>query len=106
MLHNNLNNISFLEKRCKRHLLSMMYTMVSRRHDLLEKRDRERTLRSDKSIPFGVDIVTSEIHVYGKSPYQRGNPLWRQLDSNTQYAKNKVELNILLTEDLLMNLKS
>ena len=62
----------------------MLYTMVTRRTHLLEIRNRERTLQSDKSIHFDVNIVASD----GKSPIVRRNRLWKQLDSDIQHAKN------------------
>ena len=65
ILHKNLN-LSYLEHRRKRHLPNIMYTLVSRRHDLLKTRNLERTLRSDRTILFDVDIIASEL--YGESP--------------------------------------
>ena len=102
MLHTHLN-LSYLEHRRKRHLLNMMYTLVSRRQDLLKTRNLERTLRSDRTILFDVDMVASEL--YGKSPYIRGNHLWKQLHSDIHHAKNKQEFNAMLTEDIIANLK-
>ena len=81
----------------------MMYTLVTQRQDLLKVRNLERNLRSDRTIQFEVDIVSSEL--YWKSPYIRGNLLWKQLHSNIQHAKNKNEFNVMLTEDIISHLK-
>ena len=62
MLHSQL---IFGNYRLKRHLLKMMYTLTTRRSDILVVRDRERVLLSDKYIHLEERRVSSEI--YGKS---------------------------------------
>ena len=51
MLHDQLG-LSYLENQRKQHLLKLMYTVMSRRPDLLIVRERERVLQSDKCIHF------------------------------------------------------
>ena len=65
--------------------------------------DRERVWRKDKCIHFEERRVSSEI--YGKSPFFRGNILWKQLDSTIQQAKYKVEFDRMLTNDIIHHLK-
>ena len=50
-----------------------------------------------------VIIIYSDIYV--KSPYIRGNTLWKQLPSNIQQAKTKSEFKSMLTDDVLENVK-
>ena len=49
------------------------------------------------------DKLHSDIYV--KSPYIRGNTLWKQLPSNIQQAKTKSEFKSMLTDDVLENVK-
>ena len=102
-LHHNLK-LSYLEERRKRHLLNMMYSLVAQRKDLIVVNNTERSLRSDRNIHFEEDLIKSEI--YGKSPYIRGNHLWKQLDYNIQRANSKIEFHTLLTDDVIVSLKS
>ena len=60
ILHCNLN-LSYLEIRCRRHLLKIMYDLIYRKPNLLEERNRERILRSDKCIHFVEERITFEI---------------------------------------------
>ena len=80
-----------------------MYTLMSRRPDLLIVRERKRVLQSDKYIHFEEKRGYSEI--YGKSPFIRGNILWKQLDSTIQHAKYMKEFDKLLTNDVIQVLK-
>ena len=61
------------------------------------------SLRSDNSIRFEEECINYEI--YGKSPYIRGNGLWKQLAYEIQQAKTKVEFDII-TDDIIQNLKN
>ena len=81
----------------------MMYSLSIRRSDLLVVRTRDRVLRSDKCIQFTEDMSACEI--YSKSPYIRGNYLWKQLDSIVQHAKTKTEFARMLTDEIIENLK-
>ena len=61
-------------------------------------------LRSNNRICFKESRINYEI--YGKSPYVRGNNLWKQLDYEIQHAKTKAEFNRLLTDDIIQHLKT
>ena len=51
---------------------------------------------------------STQIHceIYRKSPFIRGNKLWKQLTSERHHAKTKIEFDRLLTEDLILHLES
>ena len=75
----------------------MMYDLQYRRPDLIAFSDK------NKNIVFMYDKLYSDIYV--KSPYIRGNTLWKQLPSNIQQAKTKSEFKSMLTDDVLENVK-
>ena len=101
----NLRHIEFLERRRVKHLLHMMYDLQYRRPDLIAFSDKNKNivLRSSSKAVFMYDKLYSDIYV--KSPYIRGNTLWKQLPSNTQQAKTKSEFKSMLTDDVLENVK-
>ena len=84
--------LSFSEIRHKRHLLKkMLFNLITRRPDLVEKPDICRE-----------DRINYEI--YRQSPYIRGIRLWK-LSSKTQHAENKRMFDRLLTDDIIQHLK-
>ena len=82
-LHNQLS-LSFLDVRRKKHLLKMMYDMIVRKPELIAESKSTMSLRSDNSIRFEEERINYER--YGKSPYMRGNALWKQLAYEIQHA--------------------
>ena len=90
LLHSELG-LEFLERRRVKHLLHMMYDLQYRRPDLIAFSDMNKNivLRSGSKTVFMYDKLYSDIYV--KSPYIRGNTLWKQLPSNIQQAKTKSE---------------
>ena len=70
-------------------LLHMMYDLQYRRPDLIAFSDKNIVLRSSSKTVFMYDKLYSDI--YFKSPYIRGNTLWKQLPSNIQQTKTKSE---------------
>ena len=75
----------------------MMYDLQYRRPDLIAFSDKNIVLRSSSKTVFMYDNLHSDIYV--KSPYIRGNTLWKQLPSNIQQAKTKSEFKSMLTDD-------
>ena len=63
------------------------YDLQYRRPDLIAFSDKNIVLRSSSKTVFMYDKLYSDIYV--KSPYIRGNTLWKQLPSNIQQAKTK-----------------
>ena len=61
-------------------------------------------LRSNQCILFNEDRINSEI--YRKSPLVRGNTLWKQLSSDIQRVKTKIEFSRLLTDDIISHLEN
>ena len=101
-LHNHLN-LSFLETRRKRHLLTMMFDLKTRRPDLiLGPKQNSMNLRSNRTIIFYEELVNYEL--YGKSHYIRGVRLWKKLTCELQHAGNKTEFSRLLTNDIIQHL--
>ena len=91
-------------RRRVKHLLHMMYDLQYRRRpDLIDFSDKNIVLRSSSKTVFMYDKLYSDIYV--KSPYIRGNTLWKQLPSNIQQAKTKSEFKSMLTDDVLENVK-
>ena len=81
----------------------MMFDLKTRRPELITGPSRSTmTLRSNNSILFGEERVNYEI--YGKSPYIRGVKLRKQLSCELQHAKNKLEFDRLLTDDIIQHL--
>ena len=95
LLHSELG-LEFLERRRVKHLLHMMYDLQYRRPDLIAFSDKNVVLRSSSKTVFMYDNLYSDIYV--KSSYIRGNTLWKQLPSNIQQAKTKLEFKSMLTE--------
>ena len=79
----------------------MMYDLQYRRPDLIAFSDKNIVLRSSSETVFMYDKLHSDIYL--KSPYIRGNTLWKQLPSNIQQAKTKSEFKSMLTDDVLEN---
>ena len=102
LLHSELG-LEFLERRRVKHLLHMMYDLQYRQPDLIAFSDKNIVLRSSIKTVFMYDKLYSDIYV--KSPYIRGNTLWKQLPSNIQQAKTKSEFKSMLTDDVLENVK-
>ena len=80
----------------------MMFDLKTRRVELLAKPRGSMVLRSNCNIIFAEDRIHSEI--YGKSPFIRGNKLWKQLSCELQHVKTKLEFTRLLTDDIIQHL--
>ena len=61
-------------------------------------------LRSNRSIVFDEDRIHSEI--FRKSPFIRGNKLWKQLSCEIQHVKTKQEFTRMLTNDIIQHLEN
>ena len=103
LLHSSLCLMK-LDFRRKKHFLQMMYMLKSRTLRLVEKRDLSITLRSDKNIAFRQEKLNSKIFV--KAPHVRGDNLWKQFPCKVQHARTKKEFDNLLTDRLILSLKS
>ena len=77
----------------------MMFYLKTRRPDLIVVRNRDRELRSNKRIHFYEGRIN--VDIYGENPFVTGNVL----SYDIQYAKDKLELNRLLTDDIIRHLK-
>ena len=73
----------------------MMYDLTIRKPELIVESESSMFLRSSNTIHFEETRINYDI--YGKSPYVRGNNLWKQLNYEIQHAKTKVEFERLLT---------
>ena len=82
----------------------MMYDLQYRRPDLIVRSDKNLVLRSRSKITYMYDKLHSGIYV--KSPYIRGNRLWKQLPPDIQQVTTKLELKRILTNEVLMNVKT
>ena len=102
-LHNE-RGLEFLDRRCVRHLLHMMYDLQYRRPDLIVRSDKNVVLRSSSKIIYMYDKLHSDIYV--KSPYFRGNRLWKQLPPEIQQVTTEMEFKHMLTNEVLMNVKT
>ena len=60
-------------------------------------------IKKKGSLHFKEDRMYCEI--YRKSPYTRGNNLWKQLSSDIQHVKDKSEFHRFLTDAGFLNLK-
>ena len=81
-----------------------MYNHKTRRPELLAEHRGSMILRSNQCILFNEDRINSEI--YRKSPLVRGNTLWKQLSSDIQRVKTKIEFSRLLTDDIISHLEN
>ena len=61
-------------------------------------------LRSNRNVIFEEDRIHCEI--YNKSPFIRGNKLWKQLSCEIQRANTKLEFSRMLTDDIIQHLES
>ena len=80
-----------------------MYNLKTRRSDLLDHKDKGGiVLRSSAKIQFTYEKLNSDIYV--KSPYIRGNHYWRQLSSDVQNLKSKIDFKKQLTTDMIITI--
>ena len=91
-----------LENRPKRHLLNMMFNLKTNKPELLTVPRRSMVLRSNHCILFNEERMNSKI--YRKSPYVRGNKLWKQLSCDIQHATTKIEFTRMLTDNIILRL--
>ena len=70
----------------------MMYDLQYRRPDLIAFSDKNKNivLRSSSKTVFMYNKLYSDIYV--KSPYIRGNTLWKQLPSNIGWVGNALQI--------------
>ena len=78
----------------------MIYDLQYRRPDLIAcSDDNNLVLRSNSKTIFKYEKLCSDIYV--RSPYIRGNILWKQLPPNIQQVSTKLEFKRMLNDDVL-----
>ena len=102
-LHSEIG-LQHLKERRKKHILHMMYNMKTSHPDVIDTRDKGMNLRSSSNVNFKEYKLINEIYI--KSPYVRGCNLWKQLPSNTQHAETLSLFKQMLTDELVLTLKT
>ena len=82
----------------------MMFDLKTLKTELLAEPRGSMVLRSNHSIFFNEERIHSEI--YRKSPFVRGNKLWKQLSCEIQHVKTKPEFTRILTYDIIQQLEN
>ena len=82
----------------------MMYNMKTSHPDVIDTRDKGINLRSSSNVNFKEYQLINEIYI--KSPYGRGCNLWKQLPRNTQHAETLSLFKQMLTDELVLTLKT
>ena len=88
------------------HQLYTMYDLKSRRSDLLDCKEKCIVLRSNAKIQFTYEKLNSDIYMYVKSTYVRGNHYWEQLPPDIQNIASKLEFKRQLTDERIANLNN